>query len=833
MRQTLFIENVMGFWAIIFWIVLQAAIAITIGELTKKKIKVPSVEPNDLNMPLTEEGVRYTIGFGTFWIENPVISWWGNVATAPIVRHYYESKWFNQKRVYYTIGHHYEMGLQEILTQGQNDGIKQMKVDDTLIWPDPDNPSTLQADGASSASIDLPNIFGGEEAEGGIVGTLDFEYGERTQAQNDYLVSILGSDISATRGVTSVVKRRVRFGTSPYPKPWRYLIKRTDILTDGTAQWYISKAVINTLDLNPAHILRECYTNTEWGFGYSTGLFNETTWQAFADDLYDEGFGLSLKWEDSNQTLEDFVKDVLRHIDGILYQDPSTGMFTPKLIRYDYIPAALEEFNDSDIESVSDFTRGALHRIPNTVWLKYWNREANMPVSIIDHDLALINQQTNKIVPHEVSYIGVMNDALAGQLVARERQQLTSFLAVMKIKAKRTMGHIRPGDVFKLTWPILGISQMIVRVVKPNYGTLNEGYVTLDCVEDVFSVQTALYSTPPASGWTSPINDPAAVSYRLLGEAPFWDVYRDAGLSEALLLDADSGFLLVTAKQPTSDALDFELMLRDSPTDSFFSDGRGFFTPNGTLDSYLPLNATDAVVDLVDAEGLADVEVGTYVVIENEILKVKGVDADNSQVTLARGCLDTVPEYHSGDDSGGPGARVWFVGAVSYISGREYTATNQPGVKILTRTAKGQLSDDTAYNADAFDSRMNRPYPPGNIKVNSVSYPSSFSGQPTITWNHRDRTQQLSEIYEHTDAGVGPEAGTTYTISIYDETGTGLLRTVTGLTGTTYTYSYDDEIADSGLSSGDPLNSSLRFVLKSVRSGYDSWQSYDLTVNRV
>lgn len=817
----------------IFWnVLIPVVIATVVGELLKKKADVPTVEPNDYDMPIVEEGIKYTIVFGTCWIENPVQAWWGDVATSPIVRHYTENRWFNNKRVYYTTGYWYEMGSHEILTQGQNDGVKQIRVGGTVVWPDVDDDTGLASDGATNASINEPEIFGGIDGEGGIVGDINFGYGERTQNQNDYLVRVLGSDISATRGLTTAVKRRVRFGTSPYPKPWRYLIKRTDILTDGEEQWYISKALLHQLDLNAAHILRECYTNQEWGFGYSVGLFEESTWRAFANTLYDEGFGLSMKWEDQNQSLEDFVKDVLGHINAIIYQDPSTGLFVPKLIRDDYIVGDLEEFNDNDIDYVEDYTRGVEHLIPNVVSMRYWNRMDNTPINIINHDMALINSQSNKIIPYEVDYLGVMNHALAGRLVAREQQQLGSFLATMKIKAKRTMSHLRPGDVFKLTWPMLGISQMVVRITKFDYGTINDGYVKIDCVEDIFSMQTALYSPPAASGWTDPRNVATAAPYRLLMESPFWDIYLDNGLSSVLLIDADSGYLQVAAKQPTGDAIDFELMLRDGPTSSFYSDGRGVFTPNGTLDSFLPLNAIDATIDISDAVGLNDVAIGTYAVIDNEIVKVKAVDAMNYQVTIARGCLDTVPAYHSGGYSSSPGARIWFVGSASYIAGREFTVGDQPGVKILPRTAKGQLDDDSAYNASVFNSRMNRPYPPGNFKINGISFPSSFSGQPTISWAHRDRTQQLTGITEHSAVSVGPEAGVTYTLQIYDENNS-LIRTVTGLTGTSYTYSWADELTDCGLSSGDTLNSSLRFVLKSVRGGYDSWQSYDLTVNRV
>jgi hypothetical protein len=264
----------------------------------------------------------------------------------------------------------------------------------------------------------------------------------------------------------------------------------------------------------------------------------------------------------------------------------------------------------------------------------------------------------------------------------------------------------------------------------------------------------------------------------------------------------------------------------------FASDGRGVFTPTATIMSDMPLNAVDVTVDLADVEGLTSVVVDTYAIIDDEILKVLSVDAVNDQVQLARGCLDTVPEAHGGIDSHGAGSRVWFIESAGYFCGREFTATDQPAVKILPRTPLGQLSDDTPYTADAFNSRAVRPYPPGDFKVNGSSYPASFSGQPTISWAHRDRTQQITSITEHSDPSIGPETSVTYTLTIHDDTDV-QCRQETGLTGTSYTYSEADEMSDCGIPSGGPLNTKLRFKLKAVRGSYDSWQEYDIWVNRV
>jgi len=386
------------------------------------------------------------------------------------------------------------------------------------------------------------------------------------------------------------------------------------------------------------------------------------------------------------------------------------------------------------------------------------------------------------------------------------------------------MSAIKPGDVFKLTWSVLGITDMVVRVLSVKYGTLQKGQIELSCMEDVFHTETATYSDPPSTGWTSPKNDPADVTNYMLQEAPYWDIVEQIGVTGAAALGTTIGFLMTAAGKPSDDSLDYELLIRDGIAEDFRSDGRGNFTPTATLDAALPLNAVDiTTAALSSAEGLLNVVVGTYAVVENEILKVLAISTTNETVNLARGCLDTVPAVHAED------SRIWFIGSINYPVGATYVDDDVPGVKFLPTTPKGQLEegDATAHNSAAMNSRFIKPYPPGDFKVDGASYPATFTGEPTLTWKHRNRTTQVDTIIEHDNTTIAAEVGTTYEIDIYKQDLVTLARAVTGLTGETYTYAEADENSDCG-----GQQTQLRFVLRSVRGGFSSHQSYDITVVR-
>jgi len=508
----------------LFWMIVKMAIvsAISYGimVLSRKDPKDVTYEPDTFAFPEIKEGTKFSIIAGTCWQEAPVIGWFGDIKIDSLgVR-------LSNSDGQYVYINKYSYGALHILAQGFCDGVIQLKVGDQVIWPDSTNNKTLNADAAASAVINLPELYGGIHerdanitGQGGIVGTVDFEYGPTDQTVNDYITEQLGDYTSANRGLTAAILRQPYIGISATLYPWKYLVKRTAHLTSGAAQWYPTKATINTYSINPVHWIREIYTDTEWGLGNATTIFDDVALKTSADTLYTEGFGLCIKWE-GEQSLEDHVKDILRHINATIYEDHSTGLLVLKLIRddYDSEDSAFEEFDKTDIISIDDFTRGTIHKVPDVTYVKCWDMYNNLPVTVLNHDLALISSQSEMSIPNDVSYTGVVDSELGGKLAARDQYQLSAFPAAMTIKCKRTMSHLNPGDVFKIVYEPLGIASMIIRVVTPHYGTLSDGTVVLDCIEDIFGMKDAMYAPPSSTVWDSTMDDPEYEDDHLIAE---------------------------------------------------------------------------------------------------------------------------------------------------------------------------------------------------------------------------------------------------------------------------------------------------------------------------
>ena len=92
--------------------------------------------------------------------------------------------------------------------------------------------------------------------------------------------------------------------------------------------------------MNPAHIIHECLTDQLWGMGTPVAALDDAAFREAADTLFDESFGLSMIWV-RQTSIENFVQEVLDHINAVLFSDPATGLLTLKLIRNDYVEADL------------------------------------------------------------------------------------------------------------------------------------------------------------------------------------------------------------------------------------------------------------------------------------------------------------------------------------------------------------------------------------------------------------------------------------------------------------------------------------------------------------
>lgn len=253
------------------------------------------------------------------------------------------------------------------------------------------------------------------------------------------------------------------------------------------------------------------------------------------------------------------------------------------------------------------------------------------------------------------------------------------------------------------------------------------------------------------------------------------------------------------------------------------------FCPVGFLASGITQLATSATMTGFTSS-LSDggIRIGMAAMIDDEIVVVTA--RSGNLLTLGRGCCDTIPAAHS------TGAAIWFFDDSIASDDIEYIGTETISVKALPRTSSGKAVpiEFSPPNVIPFGLRFARPYPPGNVTINGSPFTSGATlsaGSPTltITWAHRNRVTQQDTLVDHTGSSITPEAGTTYTMRVF-KSGNVLVRTYSGITGTTQTYTLTTATSDFGTSYD---NQSGRIELYSVRDGLDSFQRYDIPLTLV
>ncbi|MGI9277952.1 MAG: phage tail protein [Endozoicomonas sp.] len=727
------------------------------------------------------------------------------------------------------MGYKYHLGMHMVLCHGPVDQITAITVDKRQAW-------SGSATGSSSIRIDAPSLFGGEKREGGVSGTVDFAFGEQSQTANSYLASRLPGPVPSFRGVVSAILRRPYLGNNPYLKPWAFRAQRIHkSKQDGRIQWYDQKAEIGKGTMNPAHIIRECLTDTEWGMGYNESDLDGNSFVKAADKLHEEEFGLCLLWS-RQTTIQKFIQNVLAHIDGALYVDRSTGKFVLRMIREDYDIDKIPTLDESNIIAIKDFARPTVGELTNAVTVQYWNIETGQNDSLSVQDIALAQQQ-GSVISTTKQYPGIASGELAAKVAARDLQGVSVPLIGCTLTTTRQAANLNIGDTFKLKWPKYGVDEVVMRVIKLGFGVPNNNQIKIECVQDVFASAKAVYSPPPVSEWQPPVSKPAPVIDSVLREAPYWELAQRLGDKQAAQLEEDEAYVLGTGIRPSGDAIKAGLHLGAASATQVEEAGVTDFCPGAVLAQDIDyLTSAFAIDDPVDIDLIPE---GSHIEMDDELMRVDRVT--DTAIHVTRGVLDTLPSAHKA------GARIlaWDVFAES--DENPYLAGETVHMKLTTVTGQGELPLSSAISVSReLVGRAFRPYPPGNIRINSQHYPSVINGRLSISWAHRDRLQQTVKLVGFNEGSIGPESGTEYELQILDENKRQLLFR-NDLTGTSFSYTTEQSDLNKAVSPPSGLyqlspnqaaaqqqrsSTKLTIYLKSRRQGLQSLQEYSLTVER-
>lgn len=563
--------------------------------------------------------------------------------------------------------------------------------------------------------------------------------------------------------------------------------------------------VVPHLDMNPAHIVRECLTDPDWGMGYPEEDIDDASFAAAADTLFDEEMGISLLW-DRQTSIEDFVKEIVRHINGALYVDRVTGKFVLKLIRKDYVEDDLITLGEDDIEKVDGYGRPTFGELLNSVTINYWDAATGKTASIQVDDAALVQMQGG-VIGTTVQYPGFTNAVIASKAGQADLRAFSTPLLSATVYANRKASGLNIGSVFKFEWPDLHDGYVVMRVTGMALGDGRNNKVRLSCTEDAFAIPASAVVAAPASGWENPSVVPEPAVYRIVAEAPYYELVQRLGQTqtdELLASNPSAGYVLASAAQPTG-AINATLLVDAGA--GYEDSGVVEFCPVAFLSA--DVAPGDTTLPVTGGYALDEITVGSHAQLGAELVRIDAVTS--SALTVGRGVLDTVPTAHLS----GAVLLAWDVFAEG--DSTEYSSGEELSVKLLPASGAGAVAASAA-TADVITlgQRAARPYPPGNVQINGEYFPVEIEGGAvTATWVHRDRVQQTAGlIADFLDGDIGPEVGTTYSARLVNATTDAEIEAFTGVTGTSQAFT--------------PLTETtlVRLELFSVRDGLDSWQTF-------
>lgn len=808
-----------------FWLIALIYFALTVGyELLRPKQKFDTPKPSglgDFQFPTIGEGRVIPMVFGTCKLSGPMVTWYGDLVVQAVKKKV-KTGLFSSEKV--TTGYKYYLTVQLTLCTGAIDSVEELLVDDKPVLH-----SISPMGEFTRVIVDDPEAFGGKDSEGGIQGNIDVYLGSARQTTCSYLESKVGASLPAYRGICYAVLRGMYLGMSPYIKSISLVVKHCPNslgLEDGHEE-------ING-DANAAAMIFEALTLDPrfGGLGLPAGLIDIDNFKTIGDTLYQEGMGLSLII-DRGTSARDFILNVLEHIDATMYVEPTTGLLTLKLIRFDYSPSGLPLLDESNC-TVKGFSRPSWTKLKNTVRVSYIDRDDGFVEKVCQaQDLASIEIQGGQVSVHEISLPGFSNSTNGQIAASRALAALTLPLATLNIEADRSAWAFRPGTVFKLNWPPLGITGMVCRVPKLGTGSLESGKIGLEAMEDVFAVDWTAYTDPPPSGWSDPITDVPPLTDQAALPAPYEAVQEYGTQGEDVQLA-----MVMAARGEPGVSTGYKVWVYAGPG-WFPATVIPFFTPSGTLESAIDEKTTELSIvmgpDADNVESIGDPDFAQGVNVAwilgssalEEFIAFRDATIDEGILTLqvlARGCLDTAPTAFPAD------TRVWFISygtdAVNVPAPAVYPP-NQLRFQPYNNRDEYPFASCTDTVIEAIDpSRADRVYCPTAVLFNGESYPDEITGELTVSWSHRNRLGTWS--YSNSGATSTPEDSTIYTVKVYGELGS-LVHTEP-CTGTSWTYLEADEIAESGLGR---LNNHLRVVIETSRDGVKGIRDIEWEFDRV
>lgn len=727
---------------------------------------------DDVQFPLATENAPIPLVLGRVRLKGPNTLWYGDFEAVPIEERV-KTGLFTKKNL--IVGHRYFLGLHLGLCIGPEVDLVEIYLDEELVWSGNTN-------GAATTNISIlkPSLFGGHKSGGGWVSEGFYYNGNFNQTPDSYLESVIGAgEVPAYNGMAHIVFNKALIGEQNNLRPFAFVVESyTNALNlpdNGT--------VNGGLDMNPMEAMYQIMTDTWRGLGIDPSNIDILSMQQVGNTLHSEGNGVSVVVSNESDGKK-VIQEILRQIDGIMFQDPETGRIHVRLIRDDYNVEDLPLFDENDIVTVKSFTRTTWDEVRAQVKVMYPQRDRDSERVAIAQDMAVV-QTIGKLLTNTISFPFCYDTDLATDLAARNLAQSSVPLFRATLQLNRNANQLRPGDPFRFSWQKYGIDRLVMRVQRFDLGELMDGRIVVEAIQDSFAVADTLFASQPPSNWNEVITSPTDVAITNIAEMPAFFTHK----LEVPVPDGAPGFVPL-AVRPATSSTGYQVAAWHAPSGGS-QDEAVFDWP------YIPYEASGLLADEYDRlEGFAaGKDTGTGIIMNS----VEGVFRNHTTADVRDGFEGLIyvngewMAYEVAVDNGSgnwtitniyrglfgsqiathpTGSRVFSVPIEAFGDGNfDDGVLNQTSDFRFMDIAGGMTQDIIEGFADSIfvSGQINNitPVRPGNILLDgsrALGQVITDQTDRTLTWNPRKHSPD--NITFELDAAETPDAPERYQIEV-------------------------------------------------------------------
>lgn len=253
--------------------------------------------------------------------------------------------------------------------------------------------------------------------------------------------------------------------------------------------WMTAAVDING-DCNPVAIIAEWLQSKIFGLGLIDGMLDTTALDEIAQQLEAEEIGLS-PYITKATSARQLISQLCEYFDGFPLLT-AEGKFKLGLARAAEDEGALPLIDESNLLDIPDLDPESWASVRTKTWVKFMDSSRDWKESALPYRAAGASQVYGDNTPQTLDRTWVTNAQLAQKIVAAtgRTQALPSTGGEFTVNKSVDLSA---GDLFRLSYDKLGISNMVMRVVTRAAGNAGERSITLTARIDRSYLNDAFY----------------------------------------------------------------------------------------------------------------------------------------------------------------------------------------------------------------------------------------------------------------------------------------------------------------------------------------------------